>query len=76
MDKNEFCPICKQLWKIDEMKMIECKCKMWVHQICDRILTDEYFNKLSKKTHNYFCPLCRIKEKNIQIDNILNQIIK
>ena len=76
IEKNEFCPICRKLWKADEMKMIECKCKMWVHQICDRILTEENFKKLSKKANHYFCPLCRIKEKNIQIENILNNLIK
>ena len=76
IQKNEFCPICRKLWKQDEIRMIECKCKMWIHQICDRILTDDNFKKLSKKTHNYLCPQCRIKEKNSQTENILNSLIK
>lgn len=73
-EKKEYCPVCRKLWDASEKNMIECKCKLWVHKTCDRILTDEYFKKLSKKT--YHCPVCRIKKKNKQISLILNDLIK
>jgi hypothetical protein len=73
-ERKEYCPVCRKLWDASEKNMIECKCKLWVHKTCDRILTDEYFKKLTKKT--YHCPVCRIKKKNKQISLILNDLIK
>jgi hypothetical protein len=71
---NEYCPICHKLWIENSEIMVLCNCKLWVHKDCDRILTDQYFQKISKAT--YYCPDCRVSKKQKDIKNILNEFIK
>jgi len=75
-EKKEFCPVCKKLWMLNETKMIQCKCKFWVHLSCDRFLTEETFKKLSeKKSQNYHCPICRIKKKIKLIEGFIDDCV-
>lgn len=76
-DKKEFCLMCKKLWSDKETKMVECKCKFWIHVSCDRILSDDNFKRLTeKKSANYHCPFCRIKKRNQVIDNLIDEFMK
>lgn len=72
--KKEYCVVCQRLWISREETMIECKCRMWIHKECDRILTTDYLIKLQLKKVDYSCPKCRIKTKVIQQRAILDEI--
>lgn len=57
--KRQYCPICEKIWENKPLDaMIECKCGMWVHKLCDTSVSVANFDAA-----NYYCPVCKRNKK-------------
>jgi len=73
---NQYCPVCEVIWtKTDDEPMIECACGMWVHQSCDKTLTDDVFDKFKQKGKEYLCIRCRNNKRNKFISDLINLLM-
>ena len=75
---KEYCPMCNKRWGTiqgilskEDIEMIECQCKMWVHRACDPELTPEIFKEFSLTGRVYHCPNCRRAHKNRQLADFI-----
>lgn len=72
---NQFCPVCEQIWSTtDEEPMIQCSCGMWVHQSCDKNLTDDVFDSYKQNGRKYLCIKCRRDRRNLFVKQIVEAL--
>ena len=81
--KKEYCPICNRRWDYlqhsaskEEIEMIECQCKMWVHRNCDTELSKDLFKEFAITGRVYHCPYCRKTFKNKQLVEFINVLME
>jgi len=73
---NQYCPVCEQIWNsTDEEPMIQCTCGMWVHQSCDKTLTDDIFDSFKHSGKKYLCFKCRRNQRNLYVKQVIEELM-